>query len=82
MTTVSSVKKWGNSLAVRIPAAIALDLGLSAGSKIRVASNGVRLTVRPEERQRASLDELVKAITPRNRHREVDWGEAAGKEIW
>jgi antitoxin component of MazEF toxin-antitoxin module len=25
---------------------------------------------------------LVRAVTPENRHDEIDWGEPVGKELW
>jgi antitoxin MazE len=29
-----------------------------------------------------TLEELVAQIAPENRHGEIDWGPAVGKEIW
>ena len=82
MKTTSSVKKWGNSLAVRIPNAVVQDLGLTANSSVQFISDGKVATIRPENRKKINLDELVRAITPQNRHEEVDWGRPAGKEVW
>jgi antitoxin MazE len=82
MKTSSSIKKWGNSLAVRIPTAIAQDLGLSENSSIQIVSDGVTATIQPKKHKRASLDELVAAITPKNTHKESDWGESVGNEAW
>ena len=82
MKTMSSVKKWGNSLAVRIPMVVIQDLGLSENSSVQIISNGVSATIQPSKRKKATLDELVAAITPENRHEEVDWGEPVGKEVW
>lgn len=79
---MSSVKKWGNSLAVRIPMVVIQDLGLSENSSVQIISNGVSATIQPSKRKKATLDELVAAITPENRHEEVDWGEPVGKEVW
>ncbi|KKR79673.1 MAG: transcriptional regulator/antitoxin MazE [Candidatus Nomurabacteria bacterium GW2011_GWA2_40_9] len=28
------------------------------------------------------LEDLVKGITKKNRHKEYDWGKPMGKEIW
>jgi len=30
----------------------------------------------------ATLRQLVKKITPKNRHLEIDWGTPKGKEVW
>ena len=82
MKTTSNVKKWGNSLAVRIPAAVAQDLGLSENSSVQIISDGSVATIRPKKHKKVSLDKLVAAITPDNLHEEVDWGHPVGKEIW
>jgi antitoxin MazE len=82
MNTTSSVKKWGNSLAVRIPSAVAQDLGLSENSTVQITSDGAVATIKPKKGDKASLKELVAGITPDNRHQEVDWGEPVGKEVW
>jgi antitoxin MazE len=82
MKTTSSVKKWGNSLAVRIPTAVAQDLGLSENSSVQIISDGIIATIQPKKRKKISLDELVAAITPDNIHEEVDWGKPVGKEVW
>jgi antitoxin MazE len=82
MNTTSSVKKWGNSLAVRIPIAVAQDLGLSENSTVQITSDGAVATIKPKKGDKVSLKELVAGITPYNRHQEVDWGEPVGKEVW
>ena len=74
--------KWGNSLALRIPKALAQDAQLREGETVTVtvASEG-RLIVRTA-RRKYRLDQLVSRITAKNRHEETDWGEAQGKELW
>jgi antitoxin MazE len=82
MQTETTVSKWGNSLAVRIPLAIARQAGLSEGDCLALAlgSEG-GLVLRPT-RRRYELSELVARITPKNRHGETDWGQAQGEEFW
>ncbi|HVC36189.1 MAG TPA: AbrB/MazE/SpoVT family DNA-binding domain-containing protein [Candidatus Dormibacteraeota bacterium] len=82
MKVNSSVKTWGNSLAVRIPTAIAQDLGLSENSSVQIVSNGIIATIQPQKHKKISLDKLVEAITPNNIHEEVDWGKPIGNEVW
>lgn len=73
--------KWGNSLAVRIPAPIAADASLRAGSifEVTVAHGGLQL--RPLEKEQ-TLDELLLGITLNNIHEEIDFGTPVGKEAW
>jgi antitoxin MazE len=80
MTTVL-IAKWGNSLAVRIPKAVAEQARLQAGDVVAIKVLDGHIDVRPAERI-PTLEELVAQITPENRHEEIDWGPAVGKEIW
>jgi antitoxin MazE len=82
MKTISSVGKWGNSLAVRIPSSVALDLGLSENSSVQINSDGHTAVIKPRKTKKVSLDTLVSRITTENRHNETDWGKPVGKEIW
>jgi antitoxin MazE len=75
----AALSKWGNSLAVRIPKALADSARLREGEAVELKS------LRKGEiliRRRKSLEQLVDAITPENRHDATDWGPTVGKEIW
>jgi antitoxin MazE len=80
MTT--TIRKWGNSLGVRIPRDIAEDAGLSEGKEVMLEKRDGRLTLRPVARNKVSLDALVRKMTPHNQHVEIEWGKPRGKEIW
>jgi antitoxin MazE len=76
-----TVSKWGNSLALRIPAPLAESAGIADGSVVELHVSAGRLiveTVRPKY----DLKRLVAGITRRNRHTEIDWGQPRGKEAW
>ena len=76
------VSKWGNSLAVRIPLAIAKQAGLAEGDSVKlVLDRDGAIVVRPT-RRKYELSDLVAKITPRNRHRETDSGRPQGEESW
>lgn len=75
------VTKWGNSLGVRIPKAVAKEVGLDEGASVEVKVSGRKLVLTPT-RPEYSLDELVARITPGNRHGETDWGSPVGNESW
>jgi antitoxin MazE len=82
MRNESTVSKWGNSLAVRIPQAIAKQARLSEGDCLKLALNRDGSIVLRPTRPKYELSELVSRITPKNRHRETDWGQAQGEESW
>jgi antitoxin MazE len=78
----TQVSRWGNSLAVRIPKALAEDAQLREGEAVSVTvSHEGGLWIRPA-RRRYRLRQLVARITARNRHEETDWGKPLGKEVW
>ena len=69
-------------MAVRIPLAIAKQASLGEGDCVTLAldRNG-GIVLRPA-RRKYELAELVARITPKNRHRETDWGRQRGEESW
>lgn len=73
--------KWGNSLAVRIPATFAKELAAEEGTEVELTLSRGKLVVEPLLR-RVTLKELVDGITAENRHEATDWGKPVGKEIW
>lgn len=80
MTT--TIQKWGNSLGVRIPRNIAEDVGFVEGKDVTVEKSGDTLVVRSLKIPRYNLKKLLKGVTAKNKHKEVDWGRPMGKEIW
>jgi antitoxin MazE len=77
----AQVAKWGNSLAVRIPKAVARETGLTQGATVQMTTANGGLLIIPAER-RYGLKELVSGITRQNRHAETDWGGPVGQEVW
>ena len=73
------VRKWGSSLAVRIPKAIAEQWGVSEGSAIDMASHGDRVVMR---KRPYDLADLLSKVTDDNLHPEQDTGEPQGREQW
>lgn len=75
-----TIQKWGNSLALRIPQAVAKQIQVQAGDAVtlRVGTGG--LTVKPAPK-RLSLDDLLARVTPENLHPETDWGADVGREV-
>ena len=76
------IRKWGNSLGVRIPKAIAHMLRISEGDVLELSVRDGSLVLTPRRDDRPALDELVSGITADNRHDEVDTGRPRGREAW
>ena len=66
---ITTVQRWGNSLAIRIPKAVALEAGLEENTRVKLAVRVGALVVRPA-RMDWRLDELLAGITNSNIHRE------------
>ena len=74
--------KWGNSLAIRIPAPYAKAIGASVGGNAELSIEDGRLILRPVPDVPAfDLDVLVSQITDQNRHEEIETGPALGAEF-
>lgn len=80
MTT--TVQKWGNSLALRIPQTVASEISLGEGHSVHLSVNRGRLVVVPATRKRYDLPRLVSGINAKNRHSETTIGKARGREVW
>lgn len=76
----AQVVKWGNSLAVRIPKAVAEEARVKEGDAIVIEAVRGRIELRTAERI-PTLKELVAQITPENRQEETHWGPDRGKEV-
>jgi antitoxin MazE len=76
------VQKWGNSLALRIPKAFALEVGLEKDGEVEISVKKGCLVVEPPVAPSYTLDELLAGVRPSNLHAETEWGPAVGKETW
>lgn len=74
------VKKWGNSLAVRIPKSYADEARLEEGALVKITLKGRKLVIEPE--RKITLKDMLAAISPDNLHSETDSGDAVGAEVW
>ena len=78
----TTVQKWGNSLALRIPRSLAKDSRLHQGSIVEMVLVAGKIVVKPRREQHYALAQLLRGVTKHNRHAELDWGEGVGQEAW
>jgi antitoxin MazE len=78
----TQLAKWGNSLAIRIPKAMAEDARMREGEPVTVTVAGEGALMIKRGRRKYRLSQLVSRISAKNRHSETKWGEPQGKEIW
>lgn len=74
-----TVKKWGNSAAIRIPAADLKAAKVEIDDAVDVREENGRIVVEPLRPSSCDLADLIGRITPDNLHGEIDLGLRAGK---
>ena len=79
---LTKVQKWGNSLALRIPKAFALDAQLENDSVVEILLVAVQIVIKPIVAPTWTLEQLLSGINNDNIHRETDTGNAVGNEAW
>ena len=75
------VQKWGNSLAVRIPAAIARSVHFQLGSVVELAVQDGGVFVKSIGERTPSLDERLKSFDPQKHGGEVMVSSRVGEEF-
>ncbi len=78
----TKIKKWGNSLALRIPKSFALDANLRQDELVDISIDKERIIITPIAEKEYSLDELLEGVSADNIHGEFDTGIPIGKEVW
>jgi len=78
----TKIKKWGNSLALRIPKSFALDANLRQNELVDLSIDKEKIIITPIGGKEYSLDELLESVSESNLHDEFDTGAPVGKEIW
>ncbi len=76
----TKVQKWGNSLAVRIPARMAQELSICDGSAVEVRLVDGELRLSPAGLPELDIHDLILAITRDNQHEAIDFGPPVGNE--
>ena len=73
----ANITKWGNSLGLRIPRALANEAGIQEGTQVEIFLNNHQIIIR----KTYSLESLLEQITPDNIHKEKETGPIYGKEL-
>jgi antitoxin MazE len=78
----TKIQKWGNSLGLRIPRALAEEAGVVAGSEVDLSILRGDLIMKPAKRVKYRIHELLRQVTSKNIHAEVDADAPVGREVW
>ncbi len=77
---IQTVKKWGNSPAIRLPLSVMAAARFAIDQQVEVKVERGRIIIEPVVQQ-YDLDMLLSGITDENLHAELDMGLAQGKEL-
>lgn len=77
-----TVQRWGNSLAVRIPAAIARKVRFVVGQPVEVSADEFGVIVRRTGSPQLTLDQRLAAFDPVKHGGEVISGGRVGAEVF
>ncbi len=77
-----TLKRWGNSVGLRLPKPMLEQLGLGEGSQVDVRVEDGRLVIEPRRIRRLTLKDILQGFGPDDQPGEVDWGKPVGKEVW
>lgn len=78
----TTLQKWGNSYAVRIPKSFIKEVGLEYHTSIELTLEDGKLVIQPVPEEAPSLEQLLADVTPENLHTAVDTGGPVGNEAW
>ncbi len=75
------IQKWGNSGAIRLPAAIMKQVNVALGDQMDLQTEDGKIVLVPLPHE-YRLDDLLAGITKTNLHAPVDFGAPVGREAW
>lgn len=77
----ATIQKWGNSLALRLPKALASEAHIAEGSQVELVRTAEGVLVKARRKPHYRLSKLLAGVTKKNMHPETNWGPAAGREV-
>ena len=78
----TKIKKWGNSLALRIPKYLASDANLELNEWVDISIDKDSIIIKPIREKKYSLKNLLADVSENNLHGEIDSDAPVGKEVW
>jgi antitoxin MazE len=79
---VLDIKRWGNNLGVRLPAAVARAAHLRADQRVRLSVEEGQVVIRPVADAAPSLEQRLARFDPARHGGEVMAGPPVGAERW
>lgn len=80
--TILNIKRWGNNLGVRLPAAVAGAAHLHEDQPVRITVEGDKVIIQPVKDQPLTLEERLALYDPARHGGEVMVCPTLGAEQW
>lgn len=82
-----TIKKWGNSLATRIPKTVAESIGLHFNQQVDIEAVDGRIVITPSKTIEYDLDDLLRQCKPEKMaltQEDKEWINSphVGNEVW
>ena len=78
---ITRVQNWGNSLACRIPKALAEEIGLVNDTPVDIRLVDGEIRIKPKRKKRYDLDELLASVPEGGLQEEWSTGPPVGNEV-
>lgn len=79
---ILSIKHWGNSLGIRLPAAVARAANLRVDQQVEIMVEGGRVVISPISELPLTLEQRLALFDPQRHGGEVMVTEPEGAERW
>jgi len=79
---ILAIKHWGNSLGVRLPAAVAREAHLDADQQVRITVEDGRVVITPLAPETLSLEQRLARFDPEKHGGEAMASPDVGAERW
>jgi antitoxin MazE len=76
----ASIKRWGNSAALRLPSSVLRAANFAEEQEVEFQVQRGRIVIVPSAQNEFDLEHLLEGITKENLHGEVDLGKPVGNE--
>lgn len=77
----TTVRKWGNSLGIRIPKSVAEQVEFREGTAVEFSTAQGVLMIRAKRRRKYTLAQLLAKAKGPSPHRDLDRGGPVGREL-
>jgi len=79
---ILAIQQWGNSLGLRLPSAVAHEVGLHADQRVRITVEDGGIVIRPLEEDQPSLAQRLSRFDPERHGGEIVMAGQIGAEQW